>query len=190
MIRSLIKKIYRKIKSLFWGRSSVVTDRRSETSMCRSRLGKYCIGNGVDLGFGGDPINESAIRIDLPVPYTKVGDYSVQLAGDARNLYWFRDEVLDYVFSSHLLEDFEDVETVLREWFRVLKQGGHLIIFCPDEKIFRGNGFGYNPHHKHQDFSLEFVERILLAIGNINIIHKCPLVDNYSWEIVCIKNYI
>jgi ubiquinone/menaquinone biosynthesis C-methylase UbiE len=111
----------------------------------------------------------------------------VQPAGDARNLYWFRDNVLDYVFSSHLLEDFEDIETVLREWLRVLKVGGHLILFCPDEKIFRGQGFGYNPHHKHQDFSIEFVEKILFAIGNIEIIHKCPLVDGYSWEIVASK---
>ncbi len=124
---------------------------QSETSKCRHRLGKYCIGNGVDVGFGGDPINDTAIRIDLPSPYACAGHYGVQLGGDATSLYWFNDNVLDYVFSSHLLEDFDDVEAVCREWLRVLKPGGKLVIFCPDEKAYREHclrlGHELNPHH-------------------------------------------
>jgi len=43
----------------------------SETSKCRDRLSKFCTGCGLDIGFGGDPIVEHAIRIDLPHPYAE-----------------------------------------------------------------------------------------------------------------------
>jgi hypothetical protein len=73
-----------------------------QTSKCRTRLAPYCIGCGVDLGPGGDPITETAIRVDLPQPYSDVGLLPPQLTGDARKLIWFRDACLDYVYSSHL----------------------------------------------------------------------------------------
>jgi hypothetical protein len=40
-----------------------------------------------DIGFGGDPIVEAAIRIDYPKPYAQTGMYSVQLGGDATRLH-------------------------------------------------------------------------------------------------------
>ena len=56
----------------------------SETSRCRERLKKFCVGYGIDVGYGGDPILPSAITVDLPHPYTKVGDAPLNLGGDAR----------------------------------------------------------------------------------------------------------
>ena len=91
---------------------------QSETSRCRYRLAPYCVGYGLDLGFGGDPITPSAIRMDMPTPYAYTGEYTVQLGGKAEDLYWFRDGVLDFVYNSHLLEDYVDTESVLREWLR------------------------------------------------------------------------
>jgi predicted SAM-dependent methyltransferase len=164
----------------------------SETSKCRNRLIKYCQGYGLDLGYGGDIITPTAITVDLPKPYTDVGCHPLNLGGDARNLYWFRDNVLDYVYSSHLLEDFEDTESALREWLRVLKPCGHLVIFCPDEQIFRRycaiTGHPYNPSHKIENFSLAYLKNILLnKIGNVEIIHETFLIDNYSFELVAKK---
>jgi hypothetical protein len=90
---------------------------QSETSKCRVRLAPYCTGCGVDLGPGGDPIIETAIRVDLPQPYSHAGVLPPQLTGDATKLVWFRDACLDYVYSSHLLEDFEDTKPILIEWY-------------------------------------------------------------------------
>src|SRR4051812_3625456 len=89
----------------------------SETSKHRDVLAPFCVGYGVDVGFGGDPITEVAIRMDLPEPYAAAGRAPVQLGGDARDLRWFRDGALDFVYSSHVLEDFDEHETapVLRE---------------------------------------------------------------------------
>lgn len=163
----------------------------SETSKCRARLEPYCIGYGLDLGFGGDPINDRAIRVDLPQPYTQLGKYPVQLGGNADNLYWFADNSLDFIYSSHLLEDFDDTKSVLKEWMRVLKVGGRLIIYCPDEQRFRvhckNTGQPYNPHHKHAHFSITFVKQLLAEQGETTFIHENPDIDIYSWEFVCVK---
>ena len=164
----------------------------SETSNCRDRLIKYCQGYGIDIGYGGDAITPSAITMDLPMPYTKVGIHPLNLGGDARNLYWFNSNALDYVFSSHLLEDFEDTEGVLREWIRVLKVGGYLVLFLPDEQIYREHckrtGQDYNLSHKINDFSLAYVRKIVLAkFPDIEIVHENPLVDKYSFELVARK---
>ena len=163
----------------------------SETSKCRSRMAPYCTGYGVDLGFGGDPITLAAIRMDYPSPYANVGDYPVQLGGKAEDLFWFGDGVLDYVYSSHLLEDFIDTKAVLREWIRVLKKGGRLIIFCPDEQRFRKHcketGQPYNPHHVHEFFSLASVKLSLAELGVTKILYQNENVDIYSWDLVCEK---
>jgi glycosyltransferase involved in cell wall biosynthesis/predicted SAM-dependent methyltransferase len=177
---------------VLWDATHALQPGTSETAKCRRRLSRYCLGNGVDLGYGGDPIVPSAITVDLPTPYNKVGDHPLNLAGDARNLYWFSDNSLDYVYSSHLLEDFEDTEGTLREWLRVLKPGGVLVLFCPDEQAYRSHckkhGQTYNLNHKHPDFSLAYVEDILLnRIGNVEVIHENPLVDAYSFELVVRK---
>jgi SAM-dependent methyltransferase len=165
----------------------------SETSKCRTRLAPFCVGYGLDLGFGGDPITPAAVRMDLPRPYADyLGDANpVQLGGDVVNLRWFRDGVLDYVYSSHVLEDFVDVEAVLKEWLRVLRPGGRLIIYCPDEQVYRrhcaATGQPYNLHHVHADFSLAYVQRTLGQLALTRELHSAPLVEIYSWEIVVEK---
>jgi len=171
----------------------------SETSLCRERLKKYCVGNGLDLGYGGDPIVPTAITVDLEEPYTNVGTCSQNLKGDARNLYWFKDDVLDYVFSSHLFEDFDQQEmsSVLWEWIRVLRPGGHLVLYLPDEQVYRKHckkkNQPRNTHHKVKNFSLEYFKGLLVGgppvIGwsGVKIIHEDPHCEKYSFEVVLEK---
>lgn len=164
---------------------------RSETSLCRERLIGYCTGAGLDLGFGGDPITDNAITVDLPKPYVNFGSGALNLPGDARDLHWFRDGVLDYVYSSHLLEDFADTYEVLREWLRVIKKGGQLVLYLPDVKKYRQycsqKGERPNPHHAIEDFNLEYVKRILMRFDDVEIVYSNPSCDSYSFEIVVRK---
>jgi predicted SAM-dependent methyltransferase len=154
-------------------------------------LAPYCRGYGLDLGFGGDPIVDHAIRMDMPTPYTQVGKYPVQLGGSATSLHWFADGALDFVYSSHLLEDFVETKAVLEEWLRVLKTGGRLIIYCPDEQRYRAHcwksGETYNTHHQHEFFSLDYVLSILRQLGQDRVIYQNPDVDIYSWDLVIEK---
>lgn len=96
---------------------------QSETSKFRHMTAQYCSGNGVDIGSGGDPVVPHAISVDLPDPYTRVGDSPIQWRGDGTALP-FMGGSLDFVYASHLLEDFADWIHPLTEWTRVLKSGG------------------------------------------------------------------
>ena len=160
----------------------------SETSKVRESLSRWCQGYGIDLGFGGDKIVPHAIAVDLPRPYTRVGAYPVQLGGDARNLYWFQTGVLDFVFSSHLLEDFEDVVPLMFEWTRILKSGGFLVLFLPDEQAYRANclkhGQGRNPHHKNENFNSAWVKKCASSLGNLELVHCSDVIHDYSFEII------
>jgi len=170
---------------------------QSETSKFRHLFLKYLKGNGIDIGFGGDPVLPSAVTIDLPKPYAKTGNVPQHLHGDGRDLHWFKDNVLDYVYSSHLLEDFENTEEVLKEWIRVLKPKGYLILLLPDEQRFREyckkTGMLYNKEHKHEDFSLDKVKKVVKSLGMVIIEEYNKLIykqeqSDYNFAIISQKH--
>jgi predicted SAM-dependent methyltransferase len=138
---------------------------KSETAKLRDILAPFCKGDGIDLGCGSDKIIPSAIGIDLPQPYAHCGDDPIQIHTDARALP-FKDNTLDYIYSSHLWEDFSPKDgknvRVIFEWLRVLKNGGLLILNLPHEKIFKGvcysTGQPYNQAHQCEEMSPEYVK--------------------------------
>jgi SAM-dependent methyltransferase len=164
------------------------TKKISETSKCRGRLAHFCVGDGLDVGYGGDPIVPHAICMDLPQKYAAYESHVQHLHGDATNLHWFSDGVLDWVYSSHVLEDFHDTAMVVNEWLRVLRVGGRLILFLPDEQLYRAycasRGIHPNVHHIHSDFGPSYVKRILETRGGTRLIHEAHPVDIYSFELV------
>lgn len=135
----------------------------AETRLRSEIVQQYCGGNGVDIGCGGDPVVPWAVQIDLPYgvgdkPPPRPAGLSTHLVIDGTRDLPFVDNCLDFVFSSHLIEDFSDWDPILREWVRVLKPGGHLVIFLPDHVRFRAavrRGQPDNPYHKHESFSGE-----------------------------------
>lgn len=166
---------------------------QSETSKHRARLAPYCEGYGIDIGFGGDPITPDAVRVDLKHPYGYTGNFGVQLGGDCRNLIWFNDETLDFSYSSHVLEDFpvEQTELVMREWTRVLKVGGRLILLQPDQPRYlaycKKNHEPPNAHHSIDHFSLKYVIEVAGRIGNLEVTASEDQLDEYSFFAVFTK---
>lgn len=149
----------------------------SEVAKCRDRVLKYCQGRGLDIGCGKDKIKPDAIGID------KRNFSCVDLLCDATEIP-YPDESMDYVFSSHCLEDIEDTESTLREWLRVIKDKGYLILYLPDKNLYKG----VNLDHKH-DFTVSDIIRILKKIGNVNILDASTYGSNneYSFQIVAQK---
>lgn len=79
----------------------------------------------------GDKILEGYINVDI------VPDRSgkrLDVVCDLRNLAVFKTDAVDEILSIHVIEHFWrwEVSDVLREWIRVLKPGGELILECPN----------------------------------------------------------
>lgn len=130
----------------------------NETEKHRALVAGYCAGNGLDLGSSGEPVVPWAIQVDLPTAeyhnynLTRPEYMPINWRGTALDLP-FKDATMDWIHSSHLLEDFEDWVPVLTEWNRVLKPNGMMIIAVPDRERFRAavaGGQGDNLAHKHE----------------------------------------
>ncbi len=109
----------------------------------------YLQGRTVELGVGMRKIWPSVIGVD------NAGTFGANTAADVRcdirDLSMFADASFDNVVSSHALEDFapEDVPNVLREWTRILRPGGHLVLYVPSANLYPKVGEpGANPAHK------------------------------------------
>jgi SAM-dependent methyltransferase len=90
---------------------------------------KYMSGKGLDIGFSGYisgvvPILPDAIGIDKTTP-----------GYDGLTLPYATEE-LDYVYSSHTLEHITDYKATIKEWFRVIKEGGCLVITVPHRDLY------------------------------------------------------
>ena len=166
-----------------------------EVDDCRDRLSKWCVGNGLDIGFGGSPIVSGAICIDRHEGHggrpVIANAQPTHIAGEADRLPWFADNSFEYAFSSHLLEDFLDTQVILSEWLRVIKPGGHLVLFLPDQaayvKYCHDHNSLPNGAHKHDNFSLDYVKSNLP--NNCQVVHEeWPFPGNpYSFSLVVRK---
>jgi predicted SAM-dependent methyltransferase len=166
----------------------------SETAQCRSVLAPYCVGKGIDIGFGGDAITDGAWTFDMPQPYTNFGISRQMLRGDCRRLDFICDGALDYIASSHLIEDFRYAEQIdiIKEWRRCLVTAGALILNCPDQRRFVAHcartGQSLNANHKEDDYSMRnFIDRVLFLTGDWQMVYENPDAAPYSWYLVVRK---
>ena len=159
---------------------------------------KYCRGEGLDVGYGGDVIVDGCSGWDFR-------------NGDAQYLSGVEDESFDFVYSSHCLEHMYDVQTALKNWFRVVRKGGYLLLAIPHRDLYEKKTqlpSRWNGDHKHMFLigraeppdTLDIVEEIKSALKNYDIkyIKTCdeghtitdPLVHSdgeYQIEIVIQK---
>jgi len=125
----------------------------------------YLKGNGVDLGAGHHKIRPESLGIDF-------GGCGHSWEGDVTQLFWFRDNVLDYVFSSHCLEHVIDDEATLREWVRALKPGGHLVLYVPDDDVFDNSAMLKTGEHKRV-YTQATLRDLLLKNKSLSIVTTC-----------------
>lgn len=117
----------------------------------------------LDLGCGMRKVWPSAIGIDAS-PHS-VAD----IQGNIADLSLFSDASVDAIFSSHALEDFprEQVPAVLTEWTRVLKVGGHLVLYVPSANLYPKVGEpGANPAHQWDIYPGD-IEKMLKDIPGV-----------------------
>lgn len=159
----------------------------NETGKIHDRIAPYVSGRGLDLGCGW---------WKLKVPKISPGDFCLGVDGayhgmapdvdihcDVTNLDLFADESFDYVYSSHTLEDMPYPGVVLKEWWRLIKPDGRLILYLPLakavakelglanwENFYPNRGEPHaNPHHEH-DYSPQEIEVLVAACGPVEVL--------------------
>lgn len=112
-----------------------------ETSKSKQHWGRLewsvLEGKGIDIGCGPDPITPAARAFDVQ-------------DGDANVITRHVHEQFDFVYSSHCLEHMHDPRAALREWWQLVRPGGHLFFIVPDEDLYEQGVFPsrFNPDHK------------------------------------------
>jgi predicted SAM-dependent methyltransferase len=113
---------------------------------------RYLSGHGIDIGGKPDPFSQY-IGVFPLVKSVKIWDLE---DGDAQEMATCKDDSFDFVVSSHCLEHMVDVYEALKNWIRITKSGGYIIITVPDEDMYEQAQWPscYNGDHKHT-FSIQ-----------------------------------
>jgi SAM-dependent methyltransferase len=106
----------------------------------------YFRGEGVDIGGKPDPL---ALYSELFPAITSVRTWDLE-DGDAQFMAGVADNTFDFVHSSHCLEHLHDAAEGLKNWLRVVKPGGYVIVMIPDEDMYEQGVFPstFNRDHK------------------------------------------
>lgn len=111
----------------------------------------YLRGRGLDIGAGDFKVLPHAISVDN-MNHAQFG-FRVKpdiMVSNADRLDLFSSCSMDFVYSSHTLEHIQDYKGALKEWWRLVKQGGYLILYLPHKDFYPNIGQdGANPDHKH-----------------------------------------
>lgn len=165
--------------------------RPSETAKVRPYLIEHCVGYGCDIGFGGDKIKrENCVGIDLEQPYTYVGTDKVDLACDiGREEIPVADNFFDYVYSSHLIEDFEDTAAILKKMARVVRPGGKIILAFPDQRAYeqhcRYHNAVPNKHHRVPRMGLRHMLDAYKSAGiKMRVLYQSDRMIDYNVMLV------
>jgi len=117
----------------------------------------------------------------------------IDYVGNASDLSFLEDEVVDEIYACHILEHFNrnEPENVLREWHRVLRKNGILRIAVPSFEaivaeymqkknlmsvlglLYGGQNYEYNFHYQAFDFAR--LEQLLTNVGFTD-------VCEYDWR--------
>jgi SAM-dependent methyltransferase len=98
--------------------------------------------SGIDIGCQRDPLNHTFRRWDVIF-----GD------GDATFMEGLPDDQFWTVYASHVLEHLDDPVTALKNWYRITKPGGNLIVLVPHRDMYEKKSQPpSNWNHEHKNF--------------------------------------
>lgn len=150
---------------------------------------RYFVGHGIDIGCGNDPIGLYTQAFPLMAscqPWDVIYGH-----GDAQKMEGIPDDTFDWVASAHCLEHLHDPAEALRNWVRICRPGGHLVLTFPDEDLYEQGVWPseFNPDHKHT-FTIYKPESwcadsvnvldLLRHLSGVDIL-KVELLDHANW---------
>lgn len=133
-----------------------------ESIKIRWELVPYTRGRGLDLGCGDSKPFQHFIGVDNNV--SKISKPNV--LADAEDLSLFGSQSMAFIFSSYLLNQFEDTAKVLKEWWRLIKPNGYLVLYLPHKDLAPKD-----KANKH-DFLPEDIITIMEEVGNWDLVEN------------------
>ena len=120
----------------------------------------YCKGEGLDIGFGSDLITKDAEGYDFE-------------HGNAQYLKGVKDNSYDFVYSSHTIEHLPDPAEGVKNWFRVVKSKGYLILYLPHRDLYeKKKTLPSRFNHDHRQFFLIDKDEVPDTIGIVSLIER------------------
>ncbi|MFH1615919.1 MAG: class I SAM-dependent methyltransferase [Planctomycetota bacterium] len=157
--------------------------RTGETTKAKARRTKegfferFCQGKGLDIGYGGDLLADNCRGWDIE-------------HGDAQMLEGIEDSEFDFVYSSHTLEHLDDAEVGLKNWWRVIKPGGYLILYLPERNLYeRKKNLPSRWNNTHRRFFLLDRDEAPDTAGVIPLIQKNLFGYEIIYARVCNEGY-
>lgn len=136
---------------------------------------KWTRGRGLDVGAGLYRTFPHFITVDNNIDTVLFGQQMPRpdlFVKDAAELDMVATESMDFVFSSHMLEHVKEEHVVktLREWMRVIRFEGYLVLYLPDEDEYPKVGEeGANHDHKW-NVNYERVIKFMEHCGNWDLL--------------------
>jgi len=113
--------------------------------------------------------------------YKKLKNHSDHVVQGNIERLTFEDARFDLVLLNEVLEHVSDEEAVLKEIFRVLKPGGHLVLFSPNRCYpFETHSVSLKTSGKSIPYYIPFIPYIPLWLGNHFLIYHAR--NYFPWE--------
>jgi len=132
-------------------------------------------GRGLDIGCGDCPVTATALPFDVQ-------------HGDANHILDTIKDIgsYDFVFSSHCLEHMHDPEASLKDWWRLVKPGGTMMIAVPDEDLYEQGYWPsiFNGDHKHTFTIAKARSWSPVSINVLDLIQRLPDVKEFQVKLM------
>lgn len=141
---------------------------------------RYFVGEGIDIGSGDCPLG---IDFKLFPKMKPVRPYDKE-HGDAQTMANITNNAFDFVYSSHCLEHLVSPSIALRNWMRILRPNGHLIVVVPDWGMYERYVWPsqFNADHKWA-FDWSTIENRYAHVLNVPALIE-QLAQDYDFEIM------
>lgn len=153
----------------------------NEAAKIKYEIVEYTRGIVLDLGCGPWKAYPHFISVDTHQEWQGL-EWQPDITADATDLSMFSSQSMDAVFSSHLLEHVENAAKALKEWWRVIKHGGCLVLYLPHKNLYPNIGTeGSNPDHRH-DFIPGDIMKLMSALGGWDLLRSEERDDNDEYS--------
>lgn len=107
------------------------TSKAHERRMLSGFYDKYINGYGIDIGCGRIDTHDGAD----PIALVNCIHHDKDIC-DATTMDVYPTNHFDYVYASHILEHLNDPVTALKNWVRIAKKGGWIIVSIPHRDLY------------------------------------------------------